>query len=70
MALDVFISYSSLDKATADAVCNQLESAGISCWIAPRDILPSSLRKNLEIGALLVFFSLGFWGGRDVVSGR
>jgi hypothetical protein len=30
----------------------------------------SSLLKNLEIGALLVFFALGFWGGRDVVSGR
>ena len=27
----------------------------------------SSLLKNLEIGALLVFFALGFWGGRDVV---
>ena len=25
----------------------------------------SSLLKNLEIGALLVFFALGFWGGRD-----
>ncbi len=37
-------------------------------WTAGK--LPSSLLKNLEIGALLVFFALGFWGGRDVVSGR
>ena len=35
---DVFISYSSRDKATADAVCHAIEAAGIRCWIAPRDI--------------------------------
>jgi hypothetical protein len=40
MAHDVFISYSSKDKPTADAVCFELELAGIRCWIAPRDILP------------------------------
>jgi hypothetical protein len=41
MAHDVFISYSSKDKVTADAVCATLENNGIRCWIAPRDILPS-----------------------------
>src|SRR3954470_8780828 len=40
MAHDVFISYSSKDKPTADAVCATLEARGIRCWIAPRDILP------------------------------
>jgi hypothetical protein len=40
MAHDVFISYSSKDKPTADAACAVLESAGIRCWIAPRDVLP------------------------------
>src|SRR5271163_2803116 len=40
MAHDVFISYSSKDKTTADATCAVLESAGIRCWVAPRDILP------------------------------
>jgi hypothetical protein len=40
MAHDVFISYSTKDKATADAVCATLEARGIRCWIAPRDILP------------------------------
>ncbi len=40
MAHDVFISYSSKDKPTADAVCATLESRGIRCWIAPRDVLP------------------------------
>lgn len=38
MAHDVFISYSSRDKATADAVCHAIEADGIRCWIAPRDI--------------------------------
>jgi ketosteroid isomerase-like protein len=40
MAHDVFVSYSSKDKPTADAVCAVLESQGIRCWVAPRDILP------------------------------
>jgi hypothetical protein len=38
MAYDAFISYSTQDKLTADAVCGILESQGIRCWIAPRDI--------------------------------
>ena len=38
MALKVFISHSSKDKPIADAICNHLESAGVRCWIAPRDI--------------------------------
>jgi hypothetical protein len=37
---DVFISYSSQDKPTADAACAALEAANIRCWIAPRDINP------------------------------
>ena len=40
MPHDVFVSYSSDDKPTADAVCATLENKGIRCWIAPRDILP------------------------------
>jgi len=42
MTSQVFISYSSKDKAIADAICHQLESEGIKCWIAPRDIEPGS----------------------------
>jgi hypothetical protein len=41
MAHDVFISHSAKDKPTADAVCAMLESEGIRCWIAPRDVLAS-----------------------------
>ena len=40
MPHDVFVSYSSGDKPTADAVCATLERKGIRCWMAPRDILP------------------------------
>jgi hypothetical protein len=40
MAHDVFISYSSHDKPTADAACAALEAKGHRCWIAPRDVLP------------------------------
>jgi TIR domain len=40
VAHDVFISYSSRDKPTADATCAVLEQNGIRCWVAARDILP------------------------------
>lgn len=36
----VFISYSSVNKAIADATCHILEECGIPCWIAPRNIVP------------------------------
>lgn len=42
MAHDVFISYASHDKPTADAACAVLEQNGIRCWIAPRDIVPGA----------------------------
>ncbi|MDR2916581.1 MAG: toll/interleukin-1 receptor domain-containing protein [Tannerella sp.] len=40
MAHEVFISHSSKDKLTADAICHALEQSGVSCWIAPRDVRP------------------------------
>jgi hypothetical protein len=42
MPYDAFISYSSHDKATADATCAALESSSVRCWIAPRDIVPGA----------------------------
>lgn len=39
---DVFISYSSLDKEAAQAICHVLEQNEIRCWMAPRDIPPGS----------------------------
>ncbi len=42
MKNDVFISYSTMDKHVADAICSTLENSGVRCWIAPRDIFPGS----------------------------
>ncbi len=42
MGQQVFISYSSADKATAERICGALEDAGIPCWIAPRNIEPGT----------------------------
>ena len=40
MAHEVFISHSSKDKAVTKAIFTALETAGIKCWIAPRNINP------------------------------
>lgn len=63
MAHDVFISYSSKDKAVADAVCATLESRGIRCWVAPRDVLPgedwdeANARAITESSVMVLVFS-------------
>ena len=38
----VFISHSSKDQEIADAIRQHLESKGVPCWIAPRDIEPGA----------------------------
>ena len=38
MTHDVFLSYAAADKTTAEAVVTGLESHGVRCWMAPRDI--------------------------------
>jgi hypothetical protein len=40
VAHEIFISYSSLDRKAAEAICEDLERRGILCWMAPRDIVP------------------------------
>jgi hypothetical protein len=63
MAHDVFISHSSKDKQIADAMCNKLESSGIRCWMAPRDIWPGRkwseaiVQAIEESSLLLLIFS-------------
>lgn len=49
MAHDIFISYSSKDKSVADAVCARLESRGVRCWIAPRDV-----QHGVKYGAAII----------------
>jgi hypothetical protein len=42
VAREVFISYSQPDYACAIEMVARVESEGIDCWIAPRDIAPSA----------------------------
>ena len=46
MQSHVFISHSSKDQATADATCNHVDSVGINCRLAPRDIKIGSNRTK------------------------
>ena len=59
MPYDVFISHSNSDKLVADAVCSRLESAGVRCWIAPRNINPgegwsAAILRGIEACRLMV----------------
>lgn len=49
---DVFISYSHEDVQVADAVCHKLESEGIRCWYAPRNIAPGATWADAIISAI------------------
>jgi hypothetical protein len=40
MTHDVFVSHAHKDKRIADAICEKLESFGVSCWLTARDISP------------------------------
>ena len=63
MAHDVFLSYSSKDKAIADTIVVAMESNQIRCWYAPRDIKPSedwgkAITKAIEeCKVFLIIFS-------------
>ena len=59
MAHDVFISHASKDNRIADAICGQLESSGLKCWIAPRNISKGedwtqAIRDAIESSRLLL----------------
>ncbi|MGB0452528.1 MAG: toll/interleukin-1 receptor domain-containing protein [Bacteriovoracaceae bacterium] len=59
----VFISYSSKDKFLVNELVEYLESKGLSCWFAPRDILPgthyasSILEAIRSANAFVIVFS-------------
>jgi hypothetical protein len=42
MACDVFVSHSVKDKTVADAIVARLEADSVTCWIAPRDVVPGA----------------------------
>jgi TolB-like protein/tetratricopeptide (TPR) repeat protein len=59
----VFLSYASPDAAVANQVCQFLESHGVPCWMAPRDVKPGAayadaiVRAINEAGALVLVLS-------------
>jgi TIR domain len=52
MAGDVFISHSTDDARLAKQACDALENGGVSCWIAPRDILPGETWSGSIVRAI------------------
>jgi len=51
-ARTVFISYASQDATVANAVVGALEYAGLSCWIAPRDVEPGARYADEIVSAI------------------
>jgi hypothetical protein len=48
----VFISYASADVTVADALVASLESHGVACWIAPRDVKAGALYAEAIVRAI------------------
>ena len=48
----VFISYASSDSAIAETVCEALEKAAVTCWIAPRDVIPGAFYADEIVHAI------------------
>lgn len=48
----VFLSHSSSDSAVAAAVCQSVETTGLTCWLAPRDVTPGHDYATEILGAL------------------
>jgi TolB-like protein/Tfp pilus assembly protein PilF len=48
----VFISYASQDAAVAEIACEALEKAGVTCWIAPRDVTPGAFYGDEIVHAI------------------
>jgi hypothetical protein len=42
VAHDIFICHASEDRAVANALVAGLEESGITCWVAPRDVMPGA----------------------------
>jgi|GEM_PF-5457422 len=59
---DVFISYSTKNQKTADALCQFLEERTIRCWIAPRNIPKGEEYEDVIVQAIedAKFFVLVF----------
>jgi TolB-like protein/predicted Zn-dependent protease len=69
---DVFVSYASQDAAVANSIVESLESQGLKCWIAPRDVKPGAqyadaiVRAINEAKALVLVMSASAVGSSHV----
>jgi hypothetical protein len=55
----VFVCHARKDKSVADAISEKLESAGLKCWITPRDVSPredwtEATRKAISSSRVMV----------------
>jgi TIR domain len=48
----VFLCYASHDADTAQSICQFVESHGVSCWMAPRDVKPGAQYADAIVGAI------------------
>jgi adenylate cyclase len=48
----VFLSYASPDAQVANQVCQFLESHGVPCWMAPRDVKPGAAYADAIVRAI------------------
>jgi hypothetical protein len=68
----VFLSYASPDAVVASEVCQSLESHGVTCWMAPRDVKPGAayadaiVRAISEASALVLVLSASAMGSEHV----
>jgi TolB-like protein len=49
---DAFISYASMDEAVANSIVESLESQGLKCWMAPRDVKPGAQYADAIVRAI------------------
>jgi TolB-like protein/Tfp pilus assembly protein PilF len=49
---DVFVSYASQDAAVANSIVEHLESQGLKCWMAPRDVRPGTEYADAIVAAI------------------
>jgi TolB-like protein len=65
---DVFLCHASADGAAAAALVARLESQGLRCWIAPRDVTPGSLYADSIVRAINATRVLVLLLSRDAVA--
>jgi hypothetical protein len=50
--MTIFISYSSKDKKSAEAICAAIENRGFRCWISSRDVGPGQNFQTQIVSAI------------------